>query len=451
MSDLDHWNVYRVRLARKVLAELCHEQVLEPARLPDGRYLVTSDDGRTEYTFTGEVLALDSWCIDEASLRRSVDGAGTRIDPVAMIVDFADSLGLTGDGLAEYLEELVNTLTLGAGRPGELRRTSDELVQNPNAVAAFQAVEAAMTEGHPCFLANAGRVGFSADDLTRFAPEFGPRMHLIWLAVWADDVEFAAMSDVDYDGLLDAELGEGQRSRFDAQLVELGLDPADYRLLPVHPWQWDNRAARLFAPELAARRIVHLGPSDDEYQPQQSIRTLFNASSPQRCYTKVSLSITNMGFTRGMSADYMSTTPLINDWIRGRIGDDDYLNGIGFEVLYEVAAAGYRNSVLNSVTVPGSEYRKMLAALWRQSPVPRLRSGEDLATMAALLHVDADGTPLIGSLIERSGRTPVEWLRSYLDAYLHPIIYLLYAHELKFSPHGENLILVLRATAWWSE
>ncbi|GED96381.1 hypothetical protein nbrc107697_04200 [Gordonia crocea] len=453
------WEDYRLRLARKILAELCHEQVLAPTVTVDHGdgirgYAVRSDDGKTEYTFDAEILALDSWCLDEASLRRSVDGAGFPIDPVALVVDFASTLGLRvddgdridpGDDLSSYLEELINTLALGAARPASSRVPAAELVNGAaDPVTAFQAIEAAMTEGHPCFIANAGRIGFSVDDLARYAPEFGSRMRLTWLAVWADDVAFSSMADLDYDSLIEGELGADQRARFDRILVEQGLDPADYRYLPAHPWQWANQAARLYASEIASRRIVELGESDDEYQPQQSIRTLFNRTDPTRNYTKVSLSITNMGFTRGMSADYMSTTPLINDWVRSRIGDDEYLREIGFEVLYEVAAIGYRNPSFNTATEPGSEYRKLLAALWRESPVRLMRDGEELATMASLLHVDHAGAPLVGALIERSGLAPREWLRRYLDAYLHPITYLLFAHELKFSPHGENLILAMK-------
>ena len=37
----------------------------------------------------------------------------------------------------------------------------------------------------------------------------------------------------------------------------------------------------------------------------------------------------------------------------------------------------------------------MVAALWRESPVPRLAPGERLATMASLLHRDADGRALV--------------------------------------------------------
>lgn len=464
VPDREAWEVYRLRLVCKILAELCHEQIIipEPIHTDDSAgaggsvrrytvrpYTVRSDDGRTEYAFDAQMLALDSWSILASSVRRHVDGVGRPLDPVAIIVDFRVALGLTepqgGDDLAAYLEELINTLALGAGRRGQRRTSAVSLVcAGGDRVAAFQAIEAAMTEGHPCFIANAGRIGFSVDDLTRYAPEFGPRLRVTWLAVWADDVEFAAMAGVDYDTLLDDELGVPQRARFDATLVEQGLDPADFRYLPVHPWQWANHVARLFAPEIGSRRIVELGCSDDEYQPQQSIRTLFNRTDPARHYLKMSLSITNMGFTRGMSADYMSATPLINDWIRNRIGDDEYLRSIGFEVLYEVAAIGYRNPAFASATNPGSEYRKSLAALWRQSPVPLLRDEEALATMAALLHVDQGGAPMVGALIRASGLLAREWLRRYLDAYLQPIVYLLYAHELKFSPHGENLIVVLK-------
>jgi siderophore synthetase component len=86
----------------------------------------------------------------------------------------------------------------------------------------------------------------------------------------------------------------------------------------------------------------------------------------------------------------------------------------------------------------------MLAALWRESPVPGLSSGERLATMASLLHVDSRGGSFAEALISASGLAPSEWLRRYLDAYLVPLLHAFYAYDLAFMPHGENTILVLR-------
>ena len=86
----------------------------------------------------------------------------------------------------------------------------------------------------------------------------------------------------------------------------------------------------------------------------------------------------------------------------------------------------------------------MLAALWRESPVPLVGPSERLATMAALLHRDARRRRVRhGAASGRRGWPPQDWVRRYLRAYLRPLVHCLLAHDLAFMPHGENLILVL--------
>lgn len=432
------WAVYHLRMARKILAEFCHERMLVPQHTGGRGYVIVSDDGSTQYHFDAERLALDSWSVEESSIRCIRDGNRWPVNAIDLLLDVRSALGIGPDSVPEYLEEFVNTLSIGADRDDPLRITATELVG-----ADFQTIERTMTEGHPCIVANAGRLGFDADDVARYAPEAGQRFRLSWVAARRENCDVAAMSGVDYQDLLRTELGADTLTRFDETLDRLGLDRADYHYLPVHPWQWREKATRLYAADIASRDLVLLGEAPDRYQPQQSIRTLFNIDHPSRHYVKLSLSITNMGFTRGMSADYMRTTPLINDWVRARVGDDPYLASIGFEIIYEVAAIGYRSPTFTAITRPGSEYRKVLSALWRQSPVPRLDDGERLMTMAALLHVDHLGGSFVAALVAESGVDAATWLRTYLGAYLRPITYLLYRHGLKFSPHGENLILVV--------
>ncbi|GAB86255.1 IucA/IucC family protein [Gordonia rubripertincta] len=437
-STVSYRQVYHRRIARKILAEFSHERALSPVETGPGRYVVGSADDRTEYHFRAEVLSLENWAIEESSLRRVRDGEELPVDAVALVVDLAPMLGIGPQALPEYLEEFINTLAISADRPDERRITATDLAH-----ADFQTIERTMTEGHPCIVANAGRLGFSADDIDRYAPEVGNHFRLVWVAARREDCDVATVTDVDYDAMLVDELGTDTLAEFDAVLRESGCDPDDYRYLPVHPWQWTEKVRKLYSADLADRRIVFVGESPDLYQAQQSIRTVFNATTPTRHYVKGALSIVNMGFTRGMSADYMRTTPLINNWVRGLVADDPYLSAIGFEMIFEVAAIGYRSPTFTPITQPGSEYRKILSALWRQSPVTLVRGDEQLSTMAALLHLDHHGDPLVRAFIARSGIPAAEWVRRYLRTYLHPIAYLLYRYELKFSPHGENLILVL--------
>lgn len=286
-------DVYDRRIAAKVIAEFCHERALTPLETSPGHFSLLSDDQRTEYGFTADLLSLDSWAVDEESLRRTRGGHELPVRAVDLVVDVRAQLGIAVDALPEYLEELIHTVAIGADRTDAKRIRAADL-----AVADFQTIEKTMTEGHPCFVANAGRLGFSAHDVAAYAPESGGRFRLIWVAARAEDCDVATMGDVDYADLVRDELGDDVVEKFSDVLLFQGLDPGAYTFLPVHPWQWTEKAARLYAADIAERRLVILGASPDEYQPQQSIRTQFNATTPTRHYVKTALSIVNMGFTR---------------------------------------------------------------------------------------------------------------------------------------------------------
>ncbi|MEH0841117.1 IucA/IucC family siderophore biosynthesis protein [Micromonospora sp. CPCC 205711] len=434
----DAWDHANRSLVRKALAEFAHERLLTPRPVGPDRYAVRTDDCAVEYHFTARLHALDHWWIEPAGITRERAGVPLPLDALDLCLEFRDTLGLSDEVLPVYLEEITSTLAGAAYKAARPPVSAKELVD-----ADFQTVETAMTEGHPCFVANNGRLGLGLDEYHRYAPEAGEPVGLLWLAAHRDHSMFAAGAGLDHDTLMRAELGEETLTRFHATLTGLGLDPAGYHLLPVHPWQWWNRISVTFAGELARRRLVCLGPGPDTYRAQQSVRTFFNLTDPRRHYVKTALSVLNMGFLRGLSTAYMADTPAINDWLAELVTGDELLASTGVTILRERAAVGHRHRQYEAATEPGSPYRKMLAALWRESPLVGLPPGRRLATMAALLHTDADGRSYAAVLVARSGLAPAVWLRRYLDAYLIPLLHCFYAHDLVFMPHGENVILVL--------
>ncbi|MFI1157919.1 IucA/IucC family protein [Streptomyces sioyaensis] len=426
-------------LLRKALAEFAHERLLTPKRLPpDGHYCLHSDDGSTEYRFAARRQALDHWQIDSDSITRHRGHAELPLDALEFILELRDSLGLDSGVLPVYLEEISSTLSGTAYKLAAQQPTAAELAQ-----AGFQAIETGMTEGHPCFVANNGRLGFGIHEYHAYAPETASPLQLIWLAARRDHATFTAGAGLDYDTLIRSELSRHTRDRFTATLTGLGLDPDDYYLFPTHPWQWWNKLAVTFAAEVAQQHLVCLGPGDDSYLAQQSLRTFFNTTTPTAHYVKTALSVLNMGFMRGLSASYMEATPAINDWLARLIDADDTFRAAGFSIIRERAAIGYHPRQYEAATAKGSPYRKMLAALWRESPVAGLEPGRRLATMASLLHTDDQGGSFAAALIKESGLAPADWLRRYLDAYLTPVLHAFYAYDLVFMPHGENAILVL--------
>ncbi|MDP9981039.1 siderophore synthetase component [Pseudarthrobacter oxydans] len=488
----ERWAAANRHVIRKALAEFSHERILTPELLtpeptPEGagglsrtgapcpavpadprdpaHYRVTSDDGAVEYRFTARRLELDHWSIADTSIRRieawaypdmptpgaeggaCPAGPGAELDALRFVTEFRDTLGIREEMLPVYLEEISSTLSSHAYKQWRGQPSAAELAAGvtggADAAIDFQTIERSMTEGHPCFVANNGRLGFGIADYRAFAPEAGAPVQLEWIAVHRTQAVFTSAEGLTYRNHLDAELGTAAVGYFDAELGALGLDPADYFLMPVHPWQWDNKLAVTFAAELARQHIVHLGIGADSYQAQQSIRTFFNTASPEKCYVKTAMSVLNMGFMRGLSPQYMKATPAINDWLQKLILSDATLQQRGLKLIREVAAIGYHNGYYEAAAAKESPYRKMLSALWRESPLPLLADGQQLATMASLLHVDAAGKPMVSALIERSGLEPAEWLRRYFEAYLVPLVHCLYAYELAFMPHGENVILIL--------
>ncbi|MEV6342294.1 GNAT family N-acetyltransferase [Actinoplanes sp. NPDC051851] len=410
------------RLIAKAIAEFSHERLIAPVSLGEDRYRFG------DHTFTARRFALEHWVVDADSIEGPLDA-------LDVIAGLRETLGIPEKLLGTYLEEISATLAGTAWKLTHRRETADELVH-----ADFPTIEAAMTEGHPGFVANNGRIGFGLRDHEAFAPEAGQPVRLRWVAVLKTKSIF--VYDGDERDHYEDELGPGGLAHFEQQLRGRGLDPEEYRYLPVHPWQWEHKVTVTFAADVASRAIVPLDESTDRYRAQQSIRTFFNVDRPDRHYVKTAIAVQNMGFLRGLSPKYMQATPPINEWVARLVAGDEELRACGFGVLRELASAGYTGDAYHRIGVP-SAYTKMLAALWRESPVPQLAAGERLATMASLLHRDRDGNALVTALIRESGVSAAEWVASYFRAYLRPVVHCILRHDLAFMPHGENLILVL--------
>lgn len=435
------WSVANALLLRKCIAELAHERIIEPQALKTSaswtEYCLPVTGSEIEYRFLARLLPLNDWLIDLNSLTRMHNMTKQPLDVLKFIIEFSTQMGISQAMLPTYMEEISSTLYSSAFKLAKKGLTAQQLTQ-----ADFQTVETSMTEGHPSFIANNGRIGFDAADYVRYAPESARPLQLVWVAVHQDKAHFASIEALPYNKLIAEELGDAQITAFTARLLAQGADPENYYFMPVHPWQWQNKLLIIFAADIAGQFLIYLGEGEDRYLAQQSIRTFFNISQPTHRYVKTALSILNMGFMRGLSPYYMATTPGINAWLADLVAKDDYLQNNGFTILQEVASLGYHNHYFEQAIPGDSAYKKMFAALWRENPVASLQPNQRLMTMASLLHIDDEGNALISAMITSSGLNTTDWLKRYLNSYLSPLLHCFYHYDLVFMPHGENLILL---------
>ncbi|MEM4780938.1 MAG: IucA/IucC family siderophore biosynthesis protein, partial [Halalkalicoccus sp.] len=298
--------------------------------------------------------------------------------------------------------------------------------------------------GHPWITYNKGRIGWGYDDYRRYAPESREPVRLRWLAVSRELATFVSVDGLEYDALLDAELG-GHRETFDGRLESKGLDPEAYRLLPVHEWQWDEAIVGAFAKEVATDAIVPLGAGPDEYLPMQSIRTFANVDRPDRHNVKLPMRILNTLVWRGLPGERTEAAPLVTEYLKGIRDDDPFLREEHRLVLPgEIAGVNVDHPEFDRLDGGPYQYRELLGCVWRESVQDLIAEDERPITLSALLHVDGTGTPVLSRLVERSGLSLEEWLGELFSTLLPPLLHYLYRYGTVFSPHGENTILVLR-------
>ena len=439
--ETNSWNKANLLLVKKAICEFAHELLISPKIVNQDDnwkyYKLISDDQSCEYQFKAQLLALNHLAIDDESIVKTKNNQITTIDAVDFIMEFKQSIGISDETLPSYIEEIISTLHGSA-----YKLNKDAPPARALAKADFQTIEQSMNEGHPGFVANNGRIGFNSMDYKAFTPETGNPFRIIWLAGHRDRTIYAGTKKLDYNTLIEQELGTETLKQFNQTIIDKGANPEDFYFIPVHPWQWFNKLANLFSPEMAKGKLICLGYGSDLYQAQQSIRTLFNVSHPHKLYTKTSLSILNMGFMRGLPVYYLGTAPEMAEWLDQLLGSDDYLQTLNFGMLGEVASVSYINPYFESFG-KHNPYNKMMASLWRESPVAFLKNGQQLMTMAAFLHIDADGNALLPEIIKASPLSTDEWLYEYFKIYLTPLLHCFYQYDLVFMPHGENLIIGL--------
>lgn len=433
--EIDHWRAAGRALVAKAIAELSYEGLLAPE--PDGPGFVVRGE-TADYRFRAGRGPFGAWRVDESSVRRvPYGGAGEQADdPLAFLLDVRATLGLGGPELADVLRELTATHTADA----RVRRDLP-----PAAVLAdlpYVELEA-HGNGHPCMVLNKGRLGFSAADADRYAPEARRTVHLPWIALHP---ELGRHHGLAREEIADRQLDPGTRAAFAAALADRVPDAAGWAWLPVHPFHLDEAILPLFAGELAAGRMVVLGEAPDGYRPLQSVRTLANITRPDRLDTKLPMMIRNTLVWRGLAPAPSAAAPQLTAWLQDVGRRDPFLAGrCRMHVLGEIASVTARHPRLAAVADAPYRFHELLGVVWRQPVAEVLRPGERARTMAALNAVGSDGRALVSELVARSGLEPEPWLARFLDVLLPPLLHWLHRYGVAFCPHGENTVLLFDA------
>jgi aerobactin synthase len=439
VPDAALWRLAGQRLLAKMISELAweHAFALTPGDLEGGFELRLACGVR--YAGRAWRSIWDMRVIDPNSLRRIADGrSGPAHDVLRFVREAGAEIGLGPADLPIYLRELVQTL-ISDVRLLEINRDG-----NAATLLALRELDLhARLEGHPKAITSKGRIGWGFDDLCAFTPEFGDMTRLFWLATARRGLTFAAAAGIDDDLPLASALDAEERARLHREVRSHRIDPSRYRLMPLHPWQWENVVAHWFAPELASSEIVPLGMFGDRFRPQPSLRTLSNADRVVDYDVKLALSILNTSCIRGIPARYIAIGPRLCTWLQTLIEADPVLAEGRVRLLAEVAGAHRSPCLFEGIADAPYQYDEALGVIWRERIEVKLRPGERALMLSALHHRAACGRILAQALIQESGLAPEAWLERLFEVVAVPLYHLLARYGIAPIAHGQNITLVV--------
>jgi len=430
-------------LTAKMLSEFMYEEMIRPEMLSEEGARTEFSlwiDGNTSYRFTGLRRQFFGFIrILPESVSRVSSKGEEEPDVQRFLLDLHRLVPFPAKILAPALHEVLNTLAADC-----------HMLGNPNMMLAAEFIQAPeeSVEGelfaHPWVVANKSRLGFSCLEYRRYAPESKQPFSIIWLAARRERTDFRCIQDLDYAGLLANVLPESELRRFHEGIEANGAPPDDYYLLPVHPWQFEQRVASMFAREFATRDLIYLGVGKERYLPQQSIRTLTNIDRSEAAHLKLAVSILNTSAYRGVEAERARHAPQLTQWLQSRVTDDDFLREeCRLILLGEFASLHFSHETYVGMEDVPYQYTELLGVIFRENSRAHLEPSERTLPLAALLHRDRHGTSVLSALIAASGVGAEAWINRLLEKVLHPLLHFLYRYGFTFSPHGQNALIAL--------
>lgn len=440
----DSYAEVRRRILRQLLEALLYEGVIAADTVEaDGetvfRIAATTEKGEpAAYSCRGHRrMTFGRIRLSEAPILRTVGGSSQEADSLALfLLEMRRAIGADEDRLVTFITELEHTLLKDTLAQYQRQRQG-----GPDPNKDYDSLEGDIMDGHPYHPSYKSRIGFDYLDNDEYGPEFKPELHLLWLAADKNHVHFSLTKELTYQGFIREELGEEQLDAFSQTIRSKGLEPSDYLYIPIHPWQWKKITTSAQIEDIRANRLILLGASRDVYRPQQSIRTLANATSVKKAYVKLAMSLINTSTGRILAPHTVANAPAISDWLHQLVQSDSFLREEARVVLLrEIMGISY-DPPAYADAVQSKTYG-VLGCIWRESLHRYLEVGELGLPFNGLCSRDDNGLPLIEPWIQRYG---VEtWLTRLLEASVLPIVHMLYAHGIALESHAQNMVLIHR-------
>lgn len=432
----DRYIAVRRRVFRQLIESLIYEEIISPTRIQEEENIIFIISGLDEsgnnvtYKCCGqERMTFGRIRLIEKPIVRIQNDREKEVTSIAQFLnEVFKMIQIDEVKLRSFIQELEQTIFKDTMAQYERHETKEKLIEK-----TYDELESRLMDGHPYHPSYKARIGFHYRDNYQYGFEFKQSMKLIWIAIHDTHTHIGALSKEDFNHVVREEIGEKKLIEFYSTVRNLGCNPNDYTVMPVHPWQWENYIIPNYAEHIHNRHIIFIEQSEDEYFAQQSMRTLQNATNCMKPYVKLSMNLLNTSTVRTLKPHSVVSAPIISNWLTDLVRHDSYLRDKARVVLLqEFAGVTY--------DPPGQSTYGSLGCIWRESIHAHLEEAEEAVPFNALYAKDQDGKPLIEPWLKQSGIE--NWLRGLIQKAVLPVVHLLAEHGIALESHGQNMILI---------
>ncbi|WP_440116630.1 IucA/IucC family protein [Paenibacillus sp. QZ-Y1] len=278
------------------------------------------------------------------------------------------------------------------------------------------------------------KVGFNAEDVTRYAAEFGKAISLRWVAIRLDAVQQGGEDGLSILDILD----DVQRGAVEAEFARKGITLHEYLPMPVHPWQLQHVILPHFTGEIEESSIVVLDVEVGNVQATSSLRSMA-PSTESTLMLKLPVSVLSLGAAR-----YLPVVKLLNGlagerMLRQAVACDETLK----DKVYMCEEQNWWGFMPASMGL-FDDHPRHLAAQIRVYPTELLDEAYKVVPMAAL-GVNLEGHHLLTEILgENLSSTDVLDFYHSIATTFYNIVMRLFKVGVVPEIHGQNCCLVLR-------
>ena len=295
--------------------------------------------------------------------------------------------------------------------------------------------------GHRYHPGSKTKMGFSLHENFLYSPEFQNPVSLVIAAIHKDISHTESTSQSSPYQQLIRRCFSTSYEQFCQALVARNLDPDDYYLIPIHPWQAAYTIPCKFRHLLERKQLIMLPECTYATHASMSMRTMLSSLDNPRQLTpniKLPMAVHATSVMRTVSPESVSTGPRISNLLLQILDREPHIAG-AMRILVDLAGihvteAGERDDL------------RHLAAILRMNAEYELASGETVVPVASLFVKTPAQKPLICEVLEaldcHSEKEIIGYFADYTKIVLKACLDLYLLYGIALEAHQQNTLVV---------